>query len=70
MNWQDFMYAAIGISVLVLAGSVAYTLSKVWPILDRLDEVSQRVEQTSRALRGPVRFIESVFGGLSKKGGD
>lgn len=69
MNWQDFMYMAIGVAVLVLAGMISLTLYKVWPILDRLDEVSDRVEKTSRILKSPAKFIEATLNGVLKKGG-
>lgn len=69
MSWQDFMYAAVGISVLVLAGMVSLTLYKLWPILDRLNEVSDRVEKTSRILKSPAKFVEATLNGFLKKGG-
>lgn len=69
MNWQDFMYMAIGVAMLVLAGMISLTLYKVWPILDRLDEVSDRVEKTSRILKSPAKFVEATLNGVLKKGG-
>ncbi len=71
MSWQDFMFVAIGISILGLSGALVFTLSKTWPILDHAESVSQDLESTTRyALRGPITGILKFVSLFTPKGGE
>lgn len=71
MSWQDFMFASIGVSLLVLSAAIVYTLSRTWETLDNVKDVSEDVKKTGHlALDGPVRGILKLINIFSPKGGE